>query len=120
MPVTDKKIQIRTITCDACEKTVTFDMDQHQEALKDNPWMNTTRLVQSGDGRPFLYCSDSCEVTGAGTGNHYIPEPKKIIETPQVGAAQAIKIAAEAAKQAREGTAAIKAGRPTNLKIVKS
>jgi hypothetical protein len=48
-----------------------------------------------------------------------VPEPKKIVDVPQVGAAQAIKIAAQAAESAKEGTKALKTGKPANLKVVR-
>lgn len=117
MPILD--VQVRTISCEQCDKTVTFSMKDHQQALKDNEWLSTSRVVQTGDGRNFLYCSDKCEVEGVGTTKHNVPEPKKVVDIPQAGAAQAVKIAAQQAEAARAGTKAIKEGKPANLKIVK-
>jgi hypothetical protein len=117
MPVLD--VQVRTISCEQCDKTVTFSMKDHQQVVKDNTWLNTSRVIQTGDGRNFLYCSDECEIAGIGTSKHNVPEPKKIVDVPQVGAAQAIKIAAQAAESAKEGTKALKTGKPANLKVVR-
>lgn len=112
-------VQVRTISCNSCDKTATFNMKDHQQALQDNAWLNSTRVIQTGDGRNFVYCSDECEVVGVGTGAHNLPEKKKLVEVPTAGANEAIKIAAQAAKAAEEGTKAMKEGRPTKLHVVK-
>lgn len=118
MPVLD--VQVRTMTCDnECGKTITFDVKDAQKVVEENPWLNTGRFIQTGDRRGFFYCSDKCEVEATGTGKHNVPEPKKIVETPSVGAAQAIKIAAQAAENAREATKALKTGKGTKLQVVK-
>ena len=117
MPILD--VAVRTISCEMCDKTITFNQKDHQQVAKDTPWLSTSRVVQTGDGRNFIYCSDQCEIAGIATEKHNIPEPKKLVDVPSVGAAQAIKIAAQAAEEAKAGTQAMKEGRPTKLKIVK-
>lgn len=111
-------ISVRTITCNTCDKTATFNMKEHQQALKDNVWLGASRVVQTGDGRNFVYCSDECEVAGISGGKHNLIVPKKIVEV-ESGDSQAVKIAANAAKQAEEATKAIKSGKPTKLQVVK-
>jgi hypothetical protein len=113
--------QVRSMTCDneGCDKTVTFNMKDAEAVVKENPWLNNGRFVQTGDRRGFFYCSDVCEINAVGKGTHNIPEPKKIVDVPGVNAAQAIKIAAQAAEEAKAGTKALKAGKATQLKIVK-
>lgn len=111
--------QFRTITCDTCGKTVTFDPKNAQQTVADNPWLNSARVVQNlGDGRNFCYCSDECTVVGVGQGNHNPVEKKKIVEAP--GGEQAIKMAALAAQAAEEATKAIKDGKSTKLQVVRS
>ena len=117
MPILD--VAVRTISCEICDKTITFNQKDHVEVAKNTPWLATSRVIQTGDGRNFLYCSDACEIAGIATEKHNIPEPKKLVDVPSVGAAQAIKIAAQAAEEAKAGTQAMKEGRPTKLKIVK-
>jgi hypothetical protein len=100
-----------TITCDgACGKSVTFAQTQEEErqAVKDNPWMNTVRVLQSKDKRQFLYCSDQCEIEAASAGNHNPLEEKKIatsVNQSQIDfAARAAHIAAEANKAMKSGS----------------
>ena len=114
MPILDTTV--RTISCNGCEKSVVFDVRQ-QEATINNPenlWLKTSRVVQSSDGRNFLYCSDQCEMKGITTGEHNIPEPKKIIDT---GNAAAVAIAAKQAAVAKQAEAAIREGKPANVKL---
>lgn len=109
--------QIRTITCNGpeCPKTITFDVSQAKQVLDTpgNEWMQTVRVVQTGDGRKFAYCSDACEIANVATGQHNLPQPKKIIDAPANAAA--IKAAAESAAKAEAATAALKAGQPVTL-----
>ncbi len=111
MPITDSMIRI--IKCDAegCTKPqLTFDRKEEQQffAKPENTWVTGMRLVQTADGRQFMYCSDECEVKGAATGKHNLPEPKKIIETGNAAAVAAAAKLAEARtaaeKAVREGT----------------
>ncbi len=109
-----------TLTCDQCEKTVTFLATQagEQEALtkEENLWVRkTARRVSSlvpAEGRQepqvFLYCGDVCEANATATGKHNVPEPKKIIS----GAATAASVAeaAAVAKATAEATKQMKAG----------
>lgn len=109
----------RTISCDGpgCEKTVTFNQKDPEEIKKsheDNPWLNTSRVIQTGDGRTFIYHDDVCEVQGVASGKHNPPEQKKILEIP-TGADYAIKSAAAAAAQKAFAEKAIKAGEPVTL-----
>lgn len=112
----------RTVSCNSCDKTATFpttDQVAANKAMEDFPWLKTTRLVNSADGRSFAYCSDECEVAGVTSGQHNPPEPKKIIEAPNEGTQAAIALAAQAAKQAEEATKSLKAGKPTKLQVIK-
>lgn len=109
-------VQYRTVTCDACNKTVTY---QHPsglaEAVEANPWIKTGRFVQTSDQRNFLYCSDLCTIAGVETGLlNYQEAPKVQLPT---GSAQAqIAAAAAAAKQQELANAALKSGSPITLK----
>jgi hypothetical protein len=106
----------RTLTCNICEKTVTFlHPSGLQEAIEANLWIKTTRIIQTGDGRNFSYCSDLCEIAGIETTLHNVQEaPKVAIPT---GSAQAqIAAAAAAAKLAENATKAMKDGSPITLK----
>lgn len=104
---------IRTIKCDGpgcAREQLLFDRKEEQVVFgkPENAWVKGLRLVQTADGRQFMYCSDECEVKGAGTGQHNLPEPKKIIEAGNAAAvAAAAKIAearTAAEKAVREGT----------------
>lgn len=101
MPLTDQPL--RTIKCDndECNKSITFDRTKEKETF-DNPaniWMKSLRLVQTLDQRNLAYCSDVCEIMGAKSGKHNLPEPKKIIENANAATVAAAAAAAEAAAQ---------------------
>ena len=113
MPIIDTVV--RTISCNAegCTKTTTFDR-KDEKAMFENPenaWMKSLRVVQSADGRNFTYCSDECEIKGTTTGQHNLPEPKKVVE----GNAAAVAIAAKAAEAAKIADAAIRGGQPAKV-----
>jgi hypothetical protein len=59
-------VQYRTIKCDGpnCPRTVTFDIKHSHRVADENPWLLTARVIQTGDGCNFVYCSDACEVAG--------------------------------------------------------
>ena len=109
----------RTLTCDGlgCTHTVTFQLskEEHAKALaaEGNEWLKTGRFVNTPDGRALFYCSDVCEIKGIETGQHNLPEPKRIISG--VASAAQVAQAAAAAKAAENATAAIKAGSPVTL-----
>jgi hypothetical protein len=104
----------RTITCDTCGKSVTFDPKDPQSALEENPWIKTVRIVQRiADGRNFCYDSDECELKSVAAGQHNPEEPKKVVAFP--GGAQAIAQAAAAAKAQEESNRALKSGSPVTL-----
>ncbi len=71
----------RTISCDnkGCDKTVTFAPDNQEEIAALPEWLRTFRNVNLGNGAKFGYCSDVCEVEGATTGQHNVPEPPKVL-----------------------------------------
>lgn len=109
--------QYRTITCNGpnCTKTATFNIKEAEAAVKENPWLENTRLVNRlSDGRVFAYCSDACEVDAVTAGSHN-KEEKKVIEMPTGASREAIMRAAAAAKAAEEGAKALKEGRPVNI-----
>ncbi len=107
----------RTITCNGpeCNKTVTYDPKDAEKTVKENPWLENTRLVNRlVDGRIFAYCSDTCEVKAVTAGVHN-KEEKKVVEMPSGSAREAILRAAQAAKATEEGVKALKEGRPLNI-----
>ena len=113
----------RTVTCDMCKKTVTYEQQQlngrihlDPKVMEDNPWLKTNRVVLTADGRNFGYCSDLCEVAGLETKQHNMPEPKQV-EIPTGGAQAQIQAAAAAAKQRQDATKALKAGDGAKLHI---
>src|SRR5713226_9538912 len=75
MPIVDSAI--RTITCDGgCGKKVMFDRKDEQTTFQnhENAWLKGARVVQSFDGRNFLYCGDECDLKGVSSGKHNIPQ----------------------------------------------
>lgn len=94
-------LTFRTLSCNGCDKTVTYDRAKEKETFDDpaNVWMKGVRQVTSLDQRVMSYCSDVCEVKGCGTGSHNLPEQKKIIAEP--ASALAVAAAAAAAERAR-------------------
>lgn len=102
---------IRTVKCDKCEITTTFEVTERgvaQEIVDANPWLSTGRLINTTDGRVYFYCSDKCEVEGTASGLHNKPEPKKIIDSPANN--QAVAVAAAIAAQRDASTKALKEG----------
>jgi hypothetical protein len=103
--------QYRTIKCDGqCGKSVTFNLKEAKETITANPWIQGVRVVTTGDGRIFTYCSDDCEVAGATTGNHNLPT-KKVVSIVE-GSDAAIKQAAAEASAREQVDAAIRKGPP--------
>lgn len=98
----------RTITCDGpeCNKTITFEATEEKAkevfANPANFWLRGNRLVKTPDGRVLVYCSDVCEIMGAKSGIHNLPEPKKIIDAGNQAAVNAAVAAANAAKASDE------------------
>jgi hypothetical protein len=119
MSITDTVI--RAIACDApeCTKQVLFDRKEEKQVFEnpENIWLKSTRVVQSADGRNLVYCSDVCEVKGAETGKHNIPEAPRV---HTVANPAAIAAAAQAAANARNAEAAIRGGQPANIQIAQS
>lgn len=110
----------RTVTCDACGRTVTYEQNQRggidPKILEENPWLKTNRVVLTADGRNFGYCSDLCNVEGLKSGLFNMPEPKQV-EIPAGSAQAQIQAAAAAAKAREEATKSIKEGVPTKVHI---
>lgn len=98
--------QFRTITCNTCGKTVTFEPKDTVTVNDANSWLKTLRVIQTFQGRNYCYCSDECELAGVAAGNHNPVEVKKIIAPSGNLVAQA----AAAAKAAEETTKALKEG----------
>jgi|ERR1700733_5812869 len=109
--------QFKTITCNTCEKTVTYQHPQELTAtVEANPWIKTSRFVQTGDQRTFLYCSDLCEIAGIETKIHNVQEAPKV-EIPTGGAQAQIAAAAAAAKAAEQANKALHEGKPASVKL---
>ena len=108
----------RTISCDGpgCLKSVLYDRKDEKVTFEapENIWLKTTRVVQTADGRNFTYCSDICEVKGAETGKHNIPEAPKIIQPTNPAA---IAMAAQAAANARLADQQIRDGQPAKVQL---
>ena len=110
---------IRTVTCNSCDITVTFDV-KDPKVTQENPWLNNVRIVQViASGRNFAYCSDQCMIAGIAAGELNPPEQKKIVEVADGQSNAAILMAANAAKAAESATKAIKDGKPAKLQVVK-
>lgn len=109
---------IQTICCDTCGKTITFDVKDAQKTVQETPWMLSVRTVVRLDNQQFVYCSDNCNFEGIKTGNHNIPEQKKIAEVTGSSAQAAIEMAAKSARLAEEATKAMKSGSGGKLQIV--
>jgi hypothetical protein len=113
--------QYRTLSCERCDKTVTFNIAEFQTpagqkaVLEESPWIRTYRIANViMDGRVFGYCSDECEIKGIESGIHN-PIEKKVIEMPTGGNLEAIKKAAQLAAAQAEGTRRLKEGQPVNI-----
>lgn len=109
---------IRTIKCELseeCKHEITFDRKDEQTIFGnvENAWLKGVRVIQAADGRTFAYCSDSCEVKGAATGKHNLPEAPKIVQANPAQAEAAAKLAA-ARSQAEK---AIREGQPANIQL---
>ena len=109
--------QIRSISCNGpkCDKTVTFDVKNHEQVSKDNPWLSTGRNVGTVFGATFFYCSDTCEMENTAAGAHNPPVPKNVVDISEAGGQNAIRLAAEAAKRTEQATKDLKDGKPVTL-----
>lgn len=100
----------RTIQCDAagCENKVVFDPQNGDDVTRLPDWLKGVRQTVRGDKAQFTYCSDVCEVKGVTTGNHNLPEPKKIATATEADVKQAAAndAAAKAMAQTDKGTEA--------------
>ncbi len=92
---------MRTMKCDNefCphfETPFSFWLLQGPQGLTPDPstifpdWVKPVRMVQTGDGRVFHYCSAVCSIKDAQAGKHEIPEPKKIEVPTNVEVDQAV------------------------------
>ena len=107
----------KSITCNSCNKTVTYQHPQKLAAtVEANPWIKTSRFVQTGDQRTFLYCSDLCEISGIESKLHNVQEAPKV-EIPTVGAQAQIQAAAAAARAAEAANKALHEGKPASVKL---
>ena len=116
MPIQDTVV--RTIKCDEenCKHEILFDRKEEQQVFQkpENAWLKAVRLIQTADGRNIAYCSDECEVKGAATGKHNLPEPKRIIET---GNAAAVNAAAQAATNAKAAEKLVREGTGGTIQV---
>jgi hypothetical protein len=97
---------VRTLKCDGpeCNKSLSFDITQQKETF-DNPanaWLKAIRVVQTIDQREFVYCNDVCEIMGAKSGQHNLPQAKAIIDSANTAQIQAAAAAADAARKSTE------------------
>ena len=101
----------KTVTCNGpeCKNTATFEAGSEQAVAEEKPWFKTLRMVQTAQGRNFVYCSDACEIANVATGVHN-PEERKNIIVPE--GANALAHAAAQAKAAEDATKELK-GRPS-------
>lgn len=99
----------KTVTCNGpeCKNTATFEAGSEQAVAEKEPWFKTLRMVQTAQGRNFVYCSDACEIANVATGAHN-PEERKNIVLPE--GANTLAHAAAQAKLAEDATKALKAG----------
>ena len=104
------------VSCDreGCTNSISFDQTTKEKVLADNPWSRGYRTVQTGDGRSIGYCSDECEVKGAASGKHNIPEAPKII---QQASSAAVANAAKAAELQRNADQALRSGAGGSIQI---
>jgi hypothetical protein len=110
--------QYRTVTCDQCGQTVTFEQDQRGvpvDVINANPWLKTNRVVLA-NGKNFSYCNDLCEVEGIKAGNHNPVEAPKV-EVPTGSAKAQIQAAAAAAKEREDATKALKEGSSAKIQL---
>ncbi|MDA4130151.1 MAG: hypothetical protein OK457_05235 [Thaumarchaeota archaeon] len=106
-------VQYRTITCNTCGKTVTFNQADAQKVTEENPWLKTVRIVQTAQGRNFVYDSDVCEIEATGKGAHN-PEERKQIVLPE--GTNAMQMAAAQAAEAEKTTDALRRGAPVTVR----
>lgn len=99
----------KTVSCNGpeCKNTVTFEAGSEQAVAEEKAWFKTLRMVQTAQGRNFVYCSDACEISNVATGAHN-PEERKNIIVPE--GANAMAQAEQQAKIAEAAARAMKAG----------
>ena len=58
--------EVRTFTCNGpkCTRTVTYDrrLEKQTYEAPGNEWLKSIRVIQTGDRRTLIYCSDTCEI----------------------------------------------------------
>jgi hypothetical protein len=108
----------KTLTCESCDKTVTFNVQEFQtpegqkKTFEEAPWFRTYRMVNIIlDGRVWGFCSDECTLKAIEK-SLFNPIEKKLIEG---GNLEAIKRAAAEAAAKAEGTRRLKEGQPVNI-----
>ena len=99
----------KTVTCNGpeCKNTVTFEAGQEQAVAEEKAWFKTLRMIQTAQGRNYVYCSDACEIANVAVGLHN-PEERKNIIVPE--GANAMAQAEQQAKIAEAAARAMKAG----------
>jgi hypothetical protein len=99
----------KTVTCNGpeCKNTATFEAGSEQAVAEEKPWFKTLRMVQTAQGRNYVYCSDACEIANVAVGLHN-PEERKNIIVPE--GANAMAQAEQQAKIAEAAARAMKAG----------
>jgi hypothetical protein len=104
------------VKCDhpECSNSASFDASTQKQALADTPWLRTYRTIQTADARSFGYCGDQCELKGVASGQHNMPEPKRVIES---GNAAAVAAAANAVAAAKASEQALKEGTGGKIQI---
>jgi hypothetical protein len=94
--------QYVTISCDSCDKQVTFNEADAQQAAHENPWLRSVRLFQLfGTRLTRSYCSDEC-VLKAIQDNQLAPEPSRVSLAEGSLALDAAKAEARTAMEANK------------------
>jgi hypothetical protein len=113
----------KTLTCESCTKTVTFDVQEFQtpegqkKIFEEAPWFRTYRMVNIVlDGRVWGFCSDECTLKAIEK-SLFNPIEKRLIEG---GNLEAIKRAAAEAAAKVEGTRRLKAGEDLAIQPARS
>jgi hypothetical protein len=118
MSVINEQYQIMSCDAPGCDKVIAFECSQGipKDIVEANPWVKTSRVTRTFDGRILSFCSDVCQIKSIETGSHNAPEPKQVQQVAGGGAAAIAQAAAEARRR-QLATDAIKAGEPAKVSL---